>query len=221
MPFSWRELTGMSLNTLFHGYTMSYNPFPHCNSQDLPAVDENSIVWEITNLGMLDLSPAHKLELPHKYSIPEWIPHATQALILSPLAKINEEDVSQLGLRVYVIIAKACEVIECEQKTLAAVPPGLSLEPDPSCPANQHQHCREAWTQFWWQKVAWQLLHPTKPLPLSAVIDYIADQPHPSGLRVACREIYVGEIIEGGGLHVKSAIINGATGAIQDYFALL
>ncbi|KAI6041733.1 hypothetical protein EDC04DRAFT_2565223, partial [Pisolithus marmoratus] len=106
---------------------------------------KNSIVWVITNLGMLDLSPAHKLELARKYSIPEWIPYATQALILSPLAKINEEDVSQLGLRVYVIIAKAHEMIECKQKTLAAVPPGLSLEPDLSCPANQHQHCREAW----------------------------------------------------------------------------
>ncbi|KAI5994956.1 hypothetical protein EDC04DRAFT_2586045, partial [Pisolithus marmoratus] len=84
---------------------------------------ENSIVWAITNLGMLDLSPAHKLELARKYSIPEWIPHATQALILSPLAKINEEDVSRLGLRVYVIIAKAHEMIECERKNPCSCTP--------------------------------------------------------------------------------------------------
>ncbi|KIO02198.1 hypothetical protein M404DRAFT_28110 [Pisolithus tinctorius Marx 270] len=182
---------------------------------------ENSIEWAISNLEKLDLSPAHKLELTRRYSIPEWIPHATQALVISPLAVISKDDVSWLGLRVYSIIAKAWEMIECEQKTIAAVPPGLSLEPDPNCPASQHQLCREAWIRFWWHKVARQLLHPTRPLPLDAVIDYIASQPHPDGLRVACRERYVGEIIEGGGLHVVDAIVDGATGAIQHYLASL
>ncbi|KAI5984838.1 hypothetical protein EDD15DRAFT_2374740 [Pisolithus albus] len=182
---------------------------------------ENSILWAIANLEQLDLSPAHKLELAHKYNIPGWIPLTAQALIFSPLSAISDDDVCRLGLRAYSIIAKACEMVECERKTIAAVPPGLSLDPDPSCPPNQHQHCREAWIRFWWHKVARQLLHPTKPLALSGIIDYIANQPHPDGLRVACRERYVGEIIEGGGLHVESEIVGGATAAIETYFASL
>ncbi|KAI6099208.1 hypothetical protein EDD16DRAFT_1526988 [Pisolithus croceorrhizus] len=182
---------------------------------------ENSIQWAITNLEQLDLSPAHKLELARKYTIPGWIPHATQALIFSPLSAISDGDVSRLGLRVYSIITKAREMVECERKTIAAVPPGLSLDPDPSCLPDQHQHCREAWIRFWWHRVAWQLLHPTKPLALCGIIDYIANQPHPDGLRVGCRERYVGEIIEGGGLHVESEIVGGATAAIEAYFASL
>ncbi|KAI6138992.1 hypothetical protein BKA82DRAFT_3989187, partial [Pisolithus tinctorius] len=55
---------------------------------------ENSIEWAISNLEKLDLSPAHKLELTHRHSIPEWIPHATQALVISPLAVISKDDVS-------------------------------------------------------------------------------------------------------------------------------
>ncbi|KAI6138363.1 hypothetical protein BKA82DRAFT_4366625 [Pisolithus tinctorius] len=55
---------------------------------------ENSIEWVISNLEKLDLSPAHKLELACRYSIPEWIPHATQALVISPLAVISGDDVS-------------------------------------------------------------------------------------------------------------------------------
>ncbi|KAI6150385.1 hypothetical protein BKA82DRAFT_3942039, partial [Pisolithus tinctorius] len=34
---------------------------------------KNSIEWAISNLEKLDLSPAHKLELTCRYSIPEWI----------------------------------------------------------------------------------------------------------------------------------------------------
>ncbi|KAI6034586.1 hypothetical protein PISMIDRAFT_89874, partial [Pisolithus microcarpus 441] len=75
---------------------------------------ENSILWAITNLEQLDLSPAHKLELARKYNIPGWIPLATQALIFSPLSAISNGDVSRLGLRVYSIIAKACEMVKCE-----------------------------------------------------------------------------------------------------------
>ncbi|KIN95099.1 hypothetical protein M404DRAFT_34427 [Pisolithus tinctorius Marx 270] len=55
---------------------------------------KNSIEWAISNLEKLDLSPAHKLELTCRYSIPEWIPHATWALVISPLAVISEDDVS-------------------------------------------------------------------------------------------------------------------------------
>ncbi|KAI6109404.1 hypothetical protein EDD16DRAFT_1519338 [Pisolithus croceorrhizus] len=211
MPFSWRELAWMSLSILFHGYTMYSSQISHTIAS-LTAIlkisqlwmIENSIQWAITNLEQLDLSPAHKLELAHKYTIPGWIPHATQALIFSPLSAISDGDVSRLGLRMYSIIAKACEMVKY-----------------PSCLPDQHQHCREAWIHFWWHKVAWQLLHPTKPLALCGIINYIANQPHPDGLRVACRERYVGEIIEGGGLHVESEIIGGATAAIEAYFASL
>jgi len=182
---------------------------------------ENSISWAIDRLEVLDLSPAHRLELARKYDIPQWIPRATQELISSPLGTINEKDLSHLDLRIYSIIAKAREVLERERKTIAAVPPGLSLDPDPDCPPNQHRYCRDTWARFWWQKVARQLLHPTNPLPFNTLIAYIAEQPHPEGLRTACKEQYIGDIIEGGGLDIEDNITSSAIVAIETYFASL
>ena len=61
----------------------------------------------------------------------------------------------------------------------------------------------------------------TQPLPLNALIDYIANQAHPDGLKGICRERYIGKIIESGGLNTESEIINGATIAIEAYFITL
>ena len=122
---------------------------------------ENSICWAVSHLNQLYLSPAHKLELARMYTIPEWVAPAIHSLILSPLSTISENDTHQLGLCVYSIIAKAHEMIEVERKPLAAVPPGLSLDPSANCSNSEHPQCKDAWIKFWWQKVAHQLLHPT------------------------------------------------------------
>ncbi|KIM59141.1 hypothetical protein SCLCIDRAFT_126674, partial [Scleroderma citrinum Foug A] len=90
-----------------------------------------------------------------------WVAPAIHSLILSPLSTISENDTHQLGLCVYSIIAKAHEIIEVERKTLAAVPPGLSLDPSANCSNSEHPQCKDAWIKFWWKKVAHQLLHPT------------------------------------------------------------
>ncbi|KIM50386.1 hypothetical protein SCLCIDRAFT_67338, partial [Scleroderma citrinum Foug A] len=76
-------------------------------------------------------------------------------------------------VRVYSIIARAHEVMEKEQCTMAAVPPGLSLPPSLACNPLQHAHCKDVWACFWWQKAACQLLHPYNPLPLSSLVGYI------------------------------------------------
>lgn len=41
---------------------------------------------------------------------------------------MSDIDTYQLGLQVYLIIAKAHEVMKVERKTLAAVPPDLALQ---------------------------------------------------------------------------------------------
>jgi len=182
---------------------------------------ENSINWAINHLEQLGLPPAHKLELARMYSIPQWIAPMMRSLILLPLSQISDSDIHQLGLQVYAIIAKAHEVMEQERRTLAAVPPGLSLPPSPSCTAAQHVQCKDAWARFWWQKVARQLLHPVTPLSLSAVVEYVASQPHTVGLNEQCKEEIIGQVVESGGLNVKEEIIDGAVGAVQQYYNTL
>ena len=99
-------------------------------------------------------------------------------MILNSLSEISDSNAYQPGLQVYAIIAKAHRVMEQERKTLAVVPPCLSLPPCPSCTVAQHVQCNDAWARFWWQKVARQLLRPITPLSLSAVVEYVASQPH-------------------------------------------
>ena len=69
-------------------------------------------------------------------------------LILAPLSAITEDDALSLGVRVYSIIAKAHEVMEKEQCTMAAVPPGLSLPPSLAHNPSQHAHCKDVWAHF-------------------------------------------------------------------------
>ena len=182
---------------------------------------ENSIQWAVSRLNQLGLSPAHKLELARMYTIPEWVAPAIHTLILSPLSTISENDTHRLGLCVYSIIAKAHEVIEMKRKMLAAVPPGLSLGPSASCSDLEHPQCKDAWIKFWWQKVARQLLHPTNPLSLTGVVEYVATQTHPVGLNMQCKQEVIGHVVESGGLAVEEEIINSAVGAARSYFDIL
>ena len=63
-----------------------------------------------------------------RYTIPQWVAPALHILTLSPLSAMSDIDTYQLGLQVYLIIAKAHEVMKVERKTLAAVPPDLALQ---------------------------------------------------------------------------------------------
>ncbi|KAI5990740.1 hypothetical protein EDD15DRAFT_2197815 [Pisolithus albus] len=159
---------------------------------------ENSIAWAIAHLNQLELSAVHKLELECKYTIHNGLP-----------------------LLVYSIIARAREVMEMEWRTIAAVPPGLSLPPSPACNNSHHVHCKDVWTRFWWQKVARQLLHPYNPLAISALVEYVSQQTNPDGLNLECKARFIGQVVESGGLEVEENIIYGAITAVQAYFETL
>ncbi|KAI5993212.1 hypothetical protein EDD15DRAFT_2367447 [Pisolithus albus] len=182
---------------------------------------ENSIAWAIAHLNQLELSAVHKLELARKYTIPQWIAPAVRSLTLASLSAIDEDETLVLGVRVYSIIARAREVMEMERRTIAAVPPGLSLPPSPACNNSHHVHCKDVWTRFWWQKVARQLLHPYNPLAISALVEYVSQQTNPDGLNLECKARFIGQVVESGGLEVEENIIYGAITAVQAYFETL
>ncbi|KAI6046199.1 hypothetical protein EDC04DRAFT_2598385 [Pisolithus marmoratus] len=182
---------------------------------------DNSISWATAHLDQLELSAVHKLELACKYTIPQWIAPSVRSLTLASLSAIDEDEALILGVRVYSIIARAQEVMETERRTIAAVPPGLSLPPSPACNISHHAHCKDVWTHFWWQKVARQLLHPYNPLAISALVEYVAQQANPDGLNLECKASFVNQVVESGGLEVEENIIYGAITAVEAYFNTL
>ncbi|KAG1719092.1 uncharacterized protein EDB91DRAFT_1065902 [Suillus paluster] len=72
-----------------------------------------------------------------------------------------------MKFKVYEIIAWAKEVIEQEHWALATYPPLLLISTSFSCSTCLHSQCKEAWSGFWWKKVACMILHPINPLPLT------------------------------------------------------
>ena len=50
---------------------------------------------------------------------------------------------------------------------------------------------------------------------------YITDQGNPSGFNLECKEAFIGQVVESGGLEVEENIIHGAIAAVQAYFDTL
>ncbi|KAG1751725.1 hypothetical protein EDB19DRAFT_1824639 [Suillus lakei] len=181
----------------------------------------NSIKFTIDRLENLTLQPNHRLELARLYSIPQWITPAIHQMILMSLVNTTDTEAAQMGFKVYTIIARAKEVIEREHQALAAYPPSLLVSPSFSCAAHLHRQCKEAWSGFWWKKVAHAILHTTNPLPLTQTLQLIIEASLPDGMNVACRQAMIDVMIELDGLEVEERIIEGVIRAVTLYFSSL
>ncbi|KAG1722058.1 hypothetical protein EDB19DRAFT_1916925 [Suillus lakei] len=181
----------------------------------------NSIKFAIDGLENLTLQPTRRLELARLYSIPQWIAPAIHEIIPMSLVNTTNTEAAQMGFKVYTIIAWAKEVIERERRALAAYPPSLLVSPSFSCSARSHSRCKEAWSGFWWKKVARAILHPTNPLPLTQTLQLIIEAPLPDGMNVACRQAMIDAMIELDGLEVEERIIEGVIRAVTLYFSSL
>ena len=168
------------------------------------------ITWVINRFEKLNLSPAQRLQLAQMYGIPQWIAPATQQFINTPLDDIAASDTKCLDLWVYTIIAQAHERVEIECRSIGVVPPGLSLMPSLECSSTKHSICKDVWAQVWWNKVAYWVLHPTNPLHLSAVFDYVTGLPDPRGLNPQCKAKFLEQIVATGTLGVEDLVIEGA-----------
>ncbi|KAG2132168.1 hypothetical protein BD769DRAFT_1386457 [Suillus cothurnatus] len=124
----------------------------------------------------------------------------------------------KMGFKVYTIIARAKEVMERERRALAAYPPSLLVSPSFSCSSHLHSQCKEAWSGFWWKKVARAILHPMNPLPLTQILQLVIEAPLPNGMNIACKQAMVDAMIELEGLEVEERIIEGVIRAVTLYF---
>ncbi|KAG2138191.1 hypothetical protein BD769DRAFT_1663768 [Suillus cothurnatus] len=158
----------------------------------------NSIQFAIDGLEKLTLHPTRQLELARLYSIPQWIAPAIQEIMPLSLASTTDTEAAQMGFKVYTIIAWAKEVMDCS--------------------SHLHSQCKEAWSGFWWKKVARAILHPMNPLPLTQILQLVIKAPLPNGMNIACKQAMVDAMIELEGLEVEERIIEGVIRAVTLYF---
>ncbi|KAG2356761.1 hypothetical protein BDR07DRAFT_1491510 [Suillus spraguei] len=158
----------------------------------------NSIKFAIDGLENLTLHPTHRLELAQLYPIPQWIAPAICEIISQSLTNTTDTKAAQMGFKVYTIIARAKEVMDCSTRL--------------------HSRCKEAWSGFWWKKVARAILYPTNPLSLTQTLQFIIEAQLPDGMNVERKQAMVNVMIELDGLEVEEKIIEGVIRAVTSYF---
>ncbi|KAI0691446.1 hypothetical protein BC835DRAFT_1307499 [Cytidiella melzeri] len=115
------------------------------------------------------ISPATKINLARRYTIPDWVRPAFEALVRTGPLHITDEDIDQLGLVTYAILTRAQAEIARERLRLSLAAPPTVL--GDGCVA--HDRCEGAWKEFWGIKVSRWLNHPDKPPRLSKTCEFI------------------------------------------------
>jgi hypothetical protein len=174
-----------------------------------------------------NLSPARRLELSRQFSIHKWVPSAFENL-LQTTSSLTDEDAEQIGFKTYHILMKAREMIDTRRKSsgttifasrnkkthfshLAHVVPPMPGSHDYLC--KDHKQCGRAWKDTWKNKISKRLIHPTDPLPLHGVADFVIALEIPE-LSPTCKDDLVESILNHQGFLVEKSIIAAAVEAV-------
>lgn len=148
--------------------------------------------------------------------IDAWVKPAFKALVQADLRKLSVADVNQIGFTMYIILAKACKMINHCHKLLAAVPPEMTFFKSYLC--QDHNRCKAHWRELWWKKLARKLLHPTEPLPLDEAISFL-DGTNLDGIIAVCKEDMMEQMRGASGIRlaIEDEIIEAAVAAVIVY----
>ena len=155
-------------------------------------IDEG-VAYAVHHLENVFMPPSRRIQLARMFSVYDWVRPAIEVMLRSELSSISEDEANNLGVKVYSIIAKAREMLEREWKLTAAYPPPITFDPSWECETHQTM-CILIWRDFWWKKVAKQLLHPVKPLAFRDVFEFVEKELKGPGLRASCRTSIIKEV---------------------------
>jgi hypothetical protein len=174
--------------------------------------------YAIHHLELQQMSPAHHIELSRMFSIHDWVEDPFRRLMDIDLADLTEDDELKLGYKVYRIITKTKEYISKQRKSAAQVAPPLTFLESYECV--DHKTCREVWKDGWWKKVSKRLLHPTQPILLREVADYVSGLDF-TGMTAVCKAEMVEFIRNNEGFRAEDTIIQQGIAAVVAYHKTL
>ena len=155
-------------------------------------IDEG-VAYAVHHLESVFMPPSHRIQLARMFSVHDRVRPAIETLLQCGLSTISDEEANNLGVKVYSIITKAREMLEHEWKLTSAYPPPMTFDPPWECKTHQ-MVCISIWRDFWWKKVAKQLLHPVKPLAFCDVFEFVEKELKGPGLTASCRTSMVEEV---------------------------
>ncbi|KAJ7732234.1 hypothetical protein DFH07DRAFT_686055, partial [Mycena maculata] len=69
----------------------------------------SGVAYAIDALEKLNLPAVRQLELARMYTLGDWVQPAVKVILASPLSKLGDGELSQLGLKVYSLLVRAKE----------------------------------------------------------------------------------------------------------------
>jgi hypothetical protein len=107
--------------------------------------------------------PLLRLHLARSYGVRQWLEPAFRQLINIPLLSFSENEIAQLGLQVFALLARTHNRIVLHRQTCAVIAPPVIH--DSGC--LDTEDCAKAWAHAWWGEaarpgVAIALIHPDR-----------------------------------------------------------
>lgn len=173
--------------------------------------------YAIRELDVLPLSCARRLQLARMYTIEEWIEPAVHTmLVYRDFRLVSDEEVDQMGLRVFHILTKGREWLHREKRLVAITPWPMAIKPSREC--EDHSTCRVHWKKAWKDSVAAALLHPDHPIRLDNLPTFVEKTEIP-GVSINCKAEVVRDMRAVG--FADQRIVEGAVEKIKEYYRSL
>ena len=172
------------------------------------------IAFASSELLGFDLHPAHRINLACRYNLGDWIASAVRQLLATPLQEYSAEDVDNLGIKIYVIIATTKEMISTERKRFGNfVPYPRDFSAGPYCA--HHDTCKRIWNDKWFTTILCCIHSVTDPIPLSELPEVLEATDH-RGIGLGCKEFIMAWFRNCHHMQVEETLITSAIDAVYN-----
>jgi hypothetical protein len=143
---------------------------------------DSGVEWSIRGLDSLDpeeaITPSHRLQLAFRYKIEKWVFRAVNDIFdrqagRKQLRSITNEDIENMGVRTFVLIAKDIETVQASRISVVVNAPIAYHSPHCSLNQQRERDCAHAWRDYWRTIVPQMLLAADQPTPLQDLAAFL------------------------------------------------
>lgn len=152
--------------------------------------------WALLNLGASRYRSVHTpvtiLQLAFKHSIKPFVEQAVYEILEQGLTHLTSKEMGGLdGSVLNLLYSAAFDITKLYSSAAHSAPP-IPDAPEEG-PIHNHDACRARWREFWAHVVAPKLLHPTNPLKLRDLPEFLRNEPFTT-VPELCRKIAIPEV---------------------------
>jgi hypothetical protein len=187
---------------------------------------DSGVEWSIHALDSLNpeeaLTPSHRLQLAFRYKIENWVIRAVDDIFDRQVGRkqlriITTEDIEQMGMRTFVLIAKGIETVQASRISVVVNAPLPSHSPHCSLIQQKERDCAHAWRDFWRTVVPQMLLAADQPTPLQDLATFLC-RTEVKNVENTCKLQILMQFEKAGVLTIKLNVRKHVASSIWDLF---